>query len=637
MRKAGNGRLHTLPSMNIRRRLHALLVLLALTGGGAVEAATAEHDDYIAERGVLEDPAGELTLAQVMDREFRPYTTPFSTGSKRQPLWFRLVVPPQPEDAQPLVLLVQPPVLRDIRVYTQTDQNGWAEHTMGSRYAFRDRSRQDLNFSMNLQASTEKPTVIYLRVDSHTSTVHAQVASPEQARALDAHLHGVLGIYLGLALVFALLSALMWWATRDALWGTAAVFDLITMLQSSLVLGLLPKYVLPAATDTVPWLFALSAATHLTACCVVFALLVRALQAPRWAVMGYLAVLPIYAVWLLLIASGRLGETLVQVNQAALLASLWGIVAMSVIRTPDRLLAWTYRLFTGALIAYLLVWILPLLRPGTTNPLSLYPTLPTNLVTMLMVSLILARRTFLAMRERQRLEREAQEAAQRLRLEQAHHAETEGMLGMIMHEMKNPLASIRLASELLSSGRVDSKQEQAQRFRNIQDAVDGIDAVLNRCIDVDRLERGVLAEVREPEDVADLLSQWLTLHRQRGRILAALPEQLDARVDARLLLLMLGNLTDNALKYSPPDQPVALRVQREPSQLAMEVRNRVGRAGWPDPDRLFQKYYRAPAAQGASGTGLGLYWVRQVAERVGGRVDYRREDDDAVFTLRIPA
>ena len=69
----------------------------------------------------------------------------------------------------------------------------------------------------------------------------------------------------------------------------------------------------------------------------------------------------------------------------------------------------------------------------------------------------------------------------------------------------------------------------------------------------------------------------------------------------------------------------------------MEVRNRVGRAGWPDPDRLFQKYYRAPAAQGTSGTGLGLYWVRQVAERVGGRVDYRGEDDDAVFTLRIPA
>lgn len=623
--------------MDKRVWLQALLVLIAAVLGGTASGASGASRDRVTERGVLTDSAGTWTFDDVVDRPFAPYQTPYSQGNSRTPLWFRLVVPPQPAAETSLVLLVQPPVLREVTVYTSERRGGWARHELGSRYAFADRKRPDLNLTIDLETSTDEPTVIFLRVDSHTSTVHAEVITPDAARALDTHLHVVAGIYLGLALVFATLSAVLWWSTRDPVWGAASLFDLSTMVHTSVALGFLPKYLLPVAVDTMPWVFTLSATTHLATCCVVFALLVRALEAPRWAMLGYLVILPVYAVWLLMIAFGRLGETLVQVNLAILPVNLWGIVAMLTIRTPDRLLAWTYRIFASALIAYIFVWLLPLLRPGVANPLSLYPTLPSNLVTMLMVSLILARRTLLVVQERHRLKSEARDAEQRLKLEQAHHAETEGMLGMIMHEMKNPLASIRLASELLSSGRMHDAAEQEKRFRNIQEAVDGIDSVLNRCLDVDRLEQGALVNERMPEDIAELLLRWLRDHRQRERIHMAHPKTLQGHVDAKLLLLMLGNLVDNALKYSPKDQGVTLRVHRQGEDLQIEVRNRVGRAGWPDPARLFQKYYRSPTAQHGGGTGLGLYWVRRVSELVGGKVDYRRDEDDAVFTLRMPA
>lgn len=634
-----------------------LAALLALWLGGAAAMPTAERttaptadatEDRIAERGVLVDPGGLLELQDVLPRAFAPYRSPYSQGSARAPLWLRLVVPPQPADTLSLVLLIQPPILRDIQVYTPDGHGGWQRQDLGTRHAFRDRPRSDLNFAMKLTASAERPTVLYLRVDTQTSTVHAEVVTPDAARELDARIHVGMGVYFGLALVLASLSVLMWWSTRDSLWASAAAFDVLTMLHSALVMGFVAKYVLPGMSEAMPWLSTLSSATHLAACCVVFSMLARALQAPRWVWMTYLSALPFYAFWLVMIAFGQLGQTLVQVNQFMLFASLWGLVAIATIRAQDRLLAWTYRVFVAVLVAYLLMWVLPMVRPGGTNLLSLYPTLPTNLTTMLMVSLILARRTLLAMRERHRLEHTARETEQRFRLEQAHHAETEGMLSMIVHEMKNPLASIRLASELLSSGRTHDADEQRRRFRSIWESVDSIDTVLNRCMDVDRLEQGKLREQRSTENVAGVLREWVAALPSGERIALDAPDTLSASVDVHLWLLMIGNLLDNALKYSPPEAGIGLRL-RERSTAAddvnaeaqatveCEVRNPAGRAGFPDPQRLFQKYYRSPGAQYRSGTGLGMYWVHRVVGQIGGRVDYRRDDDDVVFTLTVPA
>ena len=72
------------------------------------------------------------------------------------------------------------------------------------------------------------------------------------------------------------------------------------------------------------------------------------------------------------------------------------------------------------------------------------------------------------------------------------------------------------------------------------------------------------------------------------------------------------------------------------SIVRLELNNLPGKAGWPDAAQVFDKYYRAPQAQRQSGTGLGLYLVKNLTQALGGEIAY--EPDAAVvrFVLTLP-
>ena len=100
---------------------------------------------------------------------------------------------------------------------------------------------------------------------------------------------------------------------------------------------------------------------------------------------------------------------------------------------------------------------------------------------------------------------------------------------------------------------------------------------------------------------------------------------------------MLMNLIDNAVKYSPEntDIPVILQ-QLDESSWQLCVRNLAGPVGFPDEAQVFAKYYRAELAISKSGMGLGLYWVRGVARRMGGDALYQRDQEWVVFKVCLP-
>jgi len=80
------------------------------------------------------------------------------------------------------------------------------------------------------------------------------------------------------------------------------------------------------------------------------------------------------------------------------------------------------------------------------------------------------------------------------------------------------------------------------------------------------------------------------------------------------------------------------RVQKKGrDRILVEVSNRAGSAGVPDPRQVFKKYYRAPGAHGKIGSGLGLHIAQGFAQKIGGELRFQPSPDQVQFALWIPA
>jgi signal transduction histidine kinase len=106
------------------------------------------------------------------------------------------------------------------------------------------------------------------------------------------------------------------------------------------------------------------------------------------------------------------------------------------------------------------------------------------------------------------------------------------------------------------------------------------------------------------------------------------------------LSVIVSNLIDNALKYGANGADIQVAVdptaQHGKPGLRIAVSNSVGSAGMPDPKRVFNKYYRAPSAQGNVGSGLGLHIAHGFARKIGGQLRYIPLAGKVNFELWIP-
>ena len=232
--------------------------------------------------------------------------------------------------------------------------------------------------------------------------------------------------------------------------------------------------------------------------------------------------------------------------------------------------------------------------------------------------------------DRVRYERELQGANDEL---SRRNQEQDRFLSMLSHELKTPLSVIKMS--LGASANLAANRERI--LRNVT----AIDAIVERCLQTDRLQHGRIVPHLGLWDMAPLLQRLIAASREPGRILwVAEPDLPPADTDPLLLEVIIGNLLDNALKYSDPATPI--RVEAAPALegdrpgLRIEVTNTPGVAGMPDATRVFSKYYRAPGAHGKTGSGLGLHIAEGFSRLLGGRLDYQPAGNRVKFSLWIP-
>jgi two-component system, OmpR family, sensor histidine kinase KdpD len=216
------------------------------------------------------------------------------------------------------------------------------------------------------------------------------------------------------------------------------------------------------------------------------------------------------------------------------------------------------------------------------------------------------------------------------------------LLNSISHDLRTPLASITGA---LSSLRDDAAfLDEAARALLVNTAweqADRLDDLVGNLLDITRLEAGVRKVQPELCDVQDLVGVALERLGERleaREIVLDLPEGLPpVPMDLPLMAQALVNLVDNALKYSPADEPITVQAEATASELHLTVRDRG--PGIPEGDlaRVFDKFYRVQRSSEVTGTGLGLPISKGIVEAHGGRIwAANQAGGGAALTIVLP-
>ncbi len=216
------------------------------------------------------------------------------------------------------------------------------------------------------------------------------------------------------------------------------------------------------------------------------------------------------------------------------------------------------------------------------------------------------------------------------------------LLDSISHDLRTPLSSITGA---LSSLREDADYlddgAREALVATASEQADRLSRLVDNLLDMTRLESGAVKVKNEPCDLQDLIGVTLgQLEERIGQRQIKVNVPYDAPLvplDFKLMVQVLVNLIDNALKYSPPIAPVQVKAWVEEQQIIIEVVD--WGIGIPDQalPHIFDKFYRAKRTTGASGTGLGLSIAKGLVEAHQGKIWAKpNPEGGTIVALSIP-
>lgn len=233
----------------------------------------------------------------------------------------------------------------------------------------------------------------------------------------------------------------------------------------------------------------------------------------------------------------------------------------------------------------------------------------------------------------------AAEMIERVDERSAREAHT-ALIDMLVHEIKNPLATIRIAADNISIIPDNNRSARLNSLNKIFSNVQTVNEVLNQCVVSSQIYGPMAVGPYSQINLAHFLNIIANRNDAQDRVVLDIPSNLYIFSDTYALDIIVSNLISNAMKYGLASSPLVISISNvsvsSSGLIEIEFKNKIGESGVPDPFRVFRRYYRNELSINKSGTGLGLSLSKTLAQKLGGTLFFQPDEFNVIFKLKIP-
>jgi signal transduction histidine kinase len=574
---------------------------------------------------VLEDPTANETIERIAARppsDFLPLPGhSFSSGYTRSVHWLRITIA---VPADEWWLEVQPPNLDDLRLYQPTPARPghFDERRLGDALPFAAREIDYRGFVYRLGFPEAATHTLFLRLETTSSSMLVlRLWSPPEFLGRVNLEYGLMFASVAILLTVLLLNVNAWFWLRDPLtpWFIAYLLALTALLTGNA--GLLHQYIYPASATANNWVVNLASLLSIALGHAFYRrlflvdrdqpLLYWIYQSVIWA-----PILGVFFSW-----AGYYIETMRLLTATVMPITLLGC-ALSVRLWRRGAPGGGMTLFANLISMVGVAGFLLFLRGHVDGGIVLMYSLQiASLGTVVVLQI--------AIGERYRAVRDARiHAEQEVAHERDMRAQQGRFLSMLAHELRTSLSVLRMA--------IGSQPMTPKAIASAERAMVGMSDVIERSIQAERLSDGSFKLDTQPCDVAELIEAIVADTPAPQRFQIGLDGRPTLNTDAKLLRVILANLIDNAAKYAVRGSPITLNITTADG-FRLHIANAIDSHGAPAPERIFDKFYRAPQAHELTGSGLGLYIARGIAKQLGGSLTCVSDAGRLGFKLRLPS
>jgi len=226
------------------------------------------------------------------------------------------------------------------------------------------------------------------------------------------------------------------------------------------------------------------------------------------------------------------------------------------------------------------------------------------------------------------------------------NAAKDTFLSMVSHELKTPLASLKMRTQLLRRKCEHSDSDDVVRpgLEDMERSICRLEVLINDLLDASLIETNMFVLHRKRCDLVELcrhLIEEYTAGKVPSLRFEAPGESIEAEVDPDRIGQVMLNLLTNAHKHSPKGYPITVTLQQVGFEAIISVRDMGGGIPADVLPHIFEQYYRAPhdveQTSSRNGLGLALYISRKLVERHAGHIDVQSvPGEGSVFSVVLP-